>query len=82
MSVKLHHSEMHIAINDQSQGNIAKKLKFDELLYYTFITHFAGERIFKIGEHLAKLQAKWLTMSYTPFALHFCPRRCRSRQIS
>ena len=73
---------MHIAINDQSQGNIAKKLKFDELLYYTFITHFAGERIFKIGEHLAKLQAKWLTMSYAPFALHFCPRRCRSRQIS
>jgi len=82
MSVKLHHSEIHIAINDQSQGNIAKKLKFDELLYYTFINHFAGERIFKIGEHLAKLQAKWLTMSYTSFALHFCPQRCRSRQIS
>jgi len=25
----------------------------DELLYYTFIIHSAGERIFKIGEHLA-----------------------------
>ena len=49
---------------------------------FAFINHSAGERIFKIGEHLAKLQAKWLTVSYTPFALHFCPQRCRSRQIS
>jgi len=29
------------------------------LLYYTFIIQSAGGRIFKIGEHLAKLQAKW-----------------------
>ena len=29
---------------------------------YTFITQFAGERIFKISEHLAKLQAEWLIM--------------------
>jgi len=79
---KMASSEIHIAINDESQGNIAKKLKFDELLYYTFIIHSAGEIIFKIGEHLAKLQAKWLTVSYAPFALHFCPQRCRSRQIS
>jgi len=82
MSEKWHHSEIHIAINDESQGSIAKNLKYDELLYYTFIIHFAGERIFKIGEHLAKLRAKWLTVSYTPFALHFCHQRCRSRQIS
>jgi len=47
-----------------------------------FTVHSAGERIFKIGEHLAKLRAKSLTVSYTPFALHFCPQRCRSRQIS
>ena len=79
---KWHHSVIHIAINDESQGNVANKLKCDELLYYTFIIHSAGERIFKIGEHLAKLQAKWLTVLYTPFALHFCPQRCRSRQIS
>ena len=52
---KLHHSEICIAINDESQGSIAKNLRCDELLYYTFITHSAGERIFKIGEHLAKL---------------------------
>ena len=79
---KWHHSEIRIAINDESQGSIAKNLRCDELLYYTFIIHSTGERIFKIGEHLAKLRAKWLTVSYTPFALHFCPQRCRSRQIS
>jgi len=36
----------------------------------------------KIGEHLSKLRAKSLIVSYTPFSLHFCPQRCRSRQIS
>ena len=55
---KWHHSEIRIAINDESQGSIAKKLKCDELLYCTFIIHCVGERIFKIGEHLAKLQGK------------------------
>jgi len=79
---KWHHSEIRIAINDESHGSIAKNLRCDELLYCAFITHSAGERIFKIGEHLVKLRAKSLTMSYTPFALHFCPHRCRSRQIS
>ena len=68
---KWHHCEIRIAINDESQGNIAKNSRRDKLLYYTFITHFAGDRIFKIGEHLAKLRAKSLTVSYTPFALHF-----------
>ena len=61
---KWHHSKIHTAINDKSQGSIAKNLRCDELLYYTFITHSAGERIFKIGEHLAKLRAKSLTLSY------------------
>ena len=79
---KWHHSEIRIAIKDESQGSIAKYSRFDELLYYTFIIHSAGERIFKINEHLAKLWAKSLTVSYTPFAMHFCPQRCRSRQIS
>ena len=76
---KWHHSEIRIAINDESQGSIAKNLKRDELLYYTVIIHSVGERIFKIGEILAKLRAKSLSVS---FALHFCPQRCRSRQIS
>ena len=59
---KWHHSEigLRIAINDESQGSIAKNSRCNELLYYTFITHSAGERIFKIGEHLAKLRAKSL----------------------
>jgi len=45
-------------INDKSQGSIAKHLSCDRLLYYKYIIQFSGERIFKIGEHLAKLQAK------------------------
>ena len=73
---KWHHSEIRIAINDESQRSIANNLKRDELLYYTFIIQSAGERIFKIGEPLAKLQAKWLIISCAPFALHFCPQRC------
>ena len=79
---KWHHSEIRIEINDESQGNTAKKLRCDELLYYTFIIHSADERIFKIGEHLAKLRAKSLTVSYTPFDMHFCPQRCRSGRVS
>jgi len=79
---KWHHSQIRIAINDESQDSIAKILRCDELLHYTFIIHSAGERIFKIGEHLVKLRAKSLTVSHAPFALHFCPQRCRSRQVS
>jgi len=52
-------SEICIVINDKLQGSIAKHLRNDESLYYAFITQSAGERTFKIGEHLAKLQAKW-----------------------
>jgi len=61
---KWHHSEIRIAINDKSHGSIATNLRCDELLYYTFIIHFTGERIFKIGEHFAKLRAKSLTVIY------------------
>ena len=75
---KWHHSEIRIAINDESQGSKTKNLSCDELVYYPFIVNSAGERIFKIAEHLAKLRAKSLTLSYTPFALHFYPHRCTS----
>jgi len=61
---KWHHSEIRIATNDESQGSIATNLRRDELLHYTFIIHSAGERTFKIGEHLAKLWAKLLTVIY------------------
>jgi len=59
MSEKWRQSELCIVINDKSKGSIARYLRNDELLYYTFINQSAGERIFKIGEHLAKLQGKW-----------------------
>ena len=49
MSEKWHHCEIYIAIIDESQGRIAKNLKCDESLYYTFIVHSAGERSFKQG---------------------------------
>jgi len=51
---KWHHSQIRIAINDESQGIIAKNLRCNKLLYYTFIIHSVGERFFKIGEHLVK----------------------------
>ena len=65
---KWHHSEIRIEINDESQGSIAKNLSCDELLYYTFIIHSAGERIFKIGD-LAKLRAKSLAYVIYPIRL-------------
>jgi len=34
---KMASSEICIVINDKSQGSIAKNLKSDELLYYTFV---------------------------------------------
>jgi len=72
---KWRQSEICIVINDKSQGSIAKHLRCDELLYYAFIIQSAGEWIVKTGEHLAKLQGKWLIASCAPFALHFCPQR-------
>jgi len=59
MSEKWRQSEICIVINDKLQGSIAKHSRNDELLYYIFIAQSADERIFKTGEHLAKLQAKW-----------------------
>jgi len=65
-----------------SQGSIAiKHLRCDVLRYDTFIILFAGERIFKIGEHLAKLRTKLLIASCAPFAKRF-PKRRRTRHIS
>jgi len=63
---KWRQSEICIVMNDKSEGSIAKHLRCDELVYYTVIIQSAGERIFKIGEHLAKLQVKWLIVSCAP----------------
>ena len=71
-----------IVVNDKSQDSTAKHLSYDGLLYYKYVIQLAGEIIFKIGEHLAKLQAKWLIVSHALFALDFCPQRCQTRRIS
>jgi len=71
-------SKICIVINDKSQDNTANHLSFDKLIYHSI----CGERIFKIGEHLAKLQAKWLIVSYAPVALDFCLQRRRTQRIS
>jgi len=73
---KWHQSKTCIAINDKSQGSIAKHLRYDELLYCTFIIQSAGKRIFLIGEHLAKLQAKWLIVSCAPIRLALLSSKC------
>jgi len=59
MLEKWRQSEICTVINDKSHGSIAKHLRSDESLCYTFITQSVGERILKIGEHLAKLRARW-----------------------
>ena len=70
MNVRLwHQSEIRIAINDESQGSMATNLRCDELLYYTFITHSVGERIFNIGEHLAEVTGKMIDCVIHPICL-------------
>ena len=69
MSENLQQSQICIVINDKSQDSTVKHLSYDGLLHYKFVNHCVGERIFKIREHLAKLQAKWLIVSHAPFAL-------------
>ena len=56
MAVNWRQSETCIVINDKSQGSIAKHLSWDGFVYYKFIAQFANVRMFKIGEHLAKLR--------------------------
>jgi len=74
-------SKMRTVINDKSHGSAAKHLSWDGLLRYKFIIQIAGKRNSKIGEHMAKLQAKWLIASYAPFALHL-PKSHRTRLIN
>ena len=71
-----------IVINDKSQDSTTKHLSCNGLFQYKFITQLADKRIFKIGELLAKLQAKWLIVSHAPFAVDFCSQTCRTLQIS
>ena len=50
--------------------------------FITNLSVIVSVKDFKIREHLVKLQAKWLIVSYTQFALDVCPQRCRTRWIS
>ena len=50
-----------LMINDKWHDSIAKRLSCDGF-HCKFIIQFAGEKKIKIGEHLAKLQAKWLVV--------------------
>jgi len=59
MSENWQQSVICIVINDKSHDSTAKHLRYDGLLHYKFVSHCAREGIFKICEHLAKLQAKW-----------------------
>ena len=68
MSENWQRSEICIVINDKSQDSTAKHLSYDGSLHYKFVSHCVGENFFKIREHLAKLEAKWLIVSYAPFA--------------
>ena len=63
MSENRQKSQICIVINDKSQGNTPKYLSCGELFLYKFMIQFSDKRIFKIGEHLAILQAKWLIVS-------------------
>ena len=57
---KWHHSEIRIAINDESQGSIAKNLTCNELLYYTFIIHSVGEILRLVNIWRSYGQNHWL----------------------
>jgi len=53
MSENWQQPEICIVINDKWHGSKAKNISCERLLHYKYITQLAGERIFKIGEHLA-----------------------------
>jgi len=54
MSENWRQSKICIVINDKSEGTTAKHLSCDGLLHHKFIIQFAGESIFKIGEHIRR----------------------------
>ena len=81
-SEKWRQSEKYTVTNDKSQGSIAKRLSWDGLLYYKFITLYLLMKDFFNRRTYGELQAKWLIASYSPFALQFCSQRCRICQIS
>jgi len=58
---KWHHSEIRIAINDESQGSAATRLGCGGIFNvpcYKFPAESYSERILKIGQYLVKLWAR------------------------
>jgi len=51
---KIASSEICIVINDKSQGSIAKHLRYDVLLYYTFIIQYVSDRSFTRSSAIAE----------------------------
>jgi len=47
MSENWRQSEICIAINDKSQGSVAKNLSYDGLLHYEYSIQFSGEKLLK-----------------------------------
>jgi len=69
MSENWRHSEICIVIDDESQDSTAKHLSYDGLLHCKLITHFAGERIFKICEQFWRSYRQNGSSCHTPIAL-------------
>ena len=63
---KWHHFEISIAINDESQGSIAKNLRCDELLYYTFVGSWSAR------SPVCPLKLAYNIPRFFPFAKTVC----------
>jgi len=63
---------------------IEEHLSFDGLLQYKFIAQFDCERIFKIGEHLAKLQltGKMVDRVICPIRLRLLSSKMQNSPVS
>ena len=63
MSVNWRQPGIYIAINDKSQGSIAKHFGWDTLLHYKLSHNLLVKDFLKSANILAKLQTKWLIVS-------------------
>ena len=70
-----------MVIHDKSQGSVATHLRRGGYVIKDFFVMFAGERIFKIGKYLAKLQAIGMIASHAIFSV-FHALSCLKVQIS
>ena len=69
MSEKWHHSEIRIAINDESQDSTAKHLSYDGLLHYKFVSHCAGKFFLKNPSTFGEVTGKMVDRVIRPIRL-------------